>query len=444
MWMLEWNGRFHDQYELFQYMITNFGKDKQEELMAIYRDNYIRERDFKIIKSFGMNVVRIPFHYSVLEEYEFNTGFKSNAFRWFDRAIEWGRKYGIYVILDMHGAPSGQTIDHTDGRSVENDLWTKKEAQDSMVRIWEAIAKRYKDEPVVAGYDLVNEPWGDFSTRKHFPMLKKICQRLYYAIRATGDNHIIYFAGGVPGSGLLDTHGIIKKELKNPTNVGLTQHYYPGLFGSPETIQSHSRFISLDLPAIERQVNTQDIPFMVGEFNVSVTSSGGRFVLRRYFDEYLKRGWVATMWSYKILRPWPGWGGDSEWWIVKNKAENPHPDFDKPSYKKIKKYFERTGTMRYSIDKRLRKALTMRKPTPAPIVAYQSFIDAPLAVDALPAGWLAKDIDKSAPGGQKVISPTEMEIYGGGKDILVMLTNFAMSISQPPRAILLSLPPFTP
>jgi endoglucanase len=68
-------------------------------------------------------------------------------------------------MLDMH-APQGGF----QGPGYEGNFWTSSDKQDRMKALWVAIAERYKDEPVIAAYDIFNEPdpnnqqqWVDFA-----------------------------------------------------------------------------------------------------------------------------------------------------------------------------------------------------------------------------------------------------------------------------------------
>ena len=64
MWMLNYADRgFADQYDFIKTLETRFGEEETEGLMDIYRTNWIQGSDFDIIKSFGMNTVRLPFDY---------------------------------------------------------------------------------------------------------------------------------------------------------------------------------------------------------------------------------------------------------------------------------------------------------------------------------------------------------------------------------------------
>ncbi len=180
MWMLNYVGKgIEDQHEFIETLEHRFGKEEAEELMDVYRSNWIKEQDFDIIKSFGMNTIRLPFDYKLLMDSDSKPfQLKEDAWEWLDLAIEMAKKKGLYVILDMHGAPGRQSgMDHS-GRVGYNQLWSNKSFQEQTAWLWKEISKRYKNEPAVAAYDLLNEPWG--SNEKD---LKKNVLKIYREIR---------------------------------------------------------------------------------------------------------------------------------------------------------------------------------------------------------------------------------------------------------------------
>ena len=65
----------------------------------------------------------------------------------------------MYLILDLHAAPGGQgyNADISDYDDSKPSLWESKENRDKTVAFWKKIAERYKDEPWIGGYDLINE-----------------------------------------------------------------------------------------------------------------------------------------------------------------------------------------------------------------------------------------------------------------------------------------------
>src|ERR1700722_1942956 len=100
-----------DHWQLEELLQQRFGAQEKEQLLTLFRENWIQPRDFNIIKSWGFNVVRLPIYYDLLEDDATPGQFRPDAFKWLDRAVNMATTAGIYVILDLHGAPGGQSND---------------------------------------------------------------------------------------------------------------------------------------------------------------------------------------------------------------------------------------------------------------------------------------------------------------------------------------------
>jgi aryl-phospho-beta-D-glucosidase BglC (GH1 family) len=162
-----------------------------------YLDNYITEKDIHFLKSIGVNSIRLPFHYKLFtgEDY-LGSNDSTRGFRYTDRVIQWCKKEGMYVMLDMHCAPGGQTGDNIDDSYGYPFLFTEESSQQLTIRIWKAIAKRYKNETTVLGYDLLNEPIAHyFDVASINPYLEPLYKKITAAVRAEDKNHIILLGG---------------------------------------------------------------------------------------------------------------------------------------------------------------------------------------------------------------------------------------------------------
>lgn len=199
----------HDwaHYDTLEVLTERFGSEKTAEIEKVFMDNYITENDIAQIEKLGFNCVRVPFWYRnfmnedgtwLTDDYDENPGFKR-----IDWLIEKCQKYGIYIILDMHGAPGGQSKNHSTGKAGRNELYEEK--METCIELWTAIAERYKDNEVIAVYDLLNEPQnnggydGEYSwpaeTEEAVAQTNKAYDILYKAIREVDENHIISFEG---------------------------------------------------------------------------------------------------------------------------------------------------------------------------------------------------------------------------------------------------------
>jgi hypothetical protein len=84
---------------------------------------------------------------------------KEEGFLLLDQCIDWCEKHKLYVFIDLHGAPGGQTGANIDD-SIDDvpRLFTDKDSWDKAIALWVRIADRYQDRWIVGGYDLLNEP----------------------------------------------------------------------------------------------------------------------------------------------------------------------------------------------------------------------------------------------------------------------------------------------
>ena len=85
---------------------------------------------------------------------------KEDAWGYLDWAIAEAKEREMYVVLDLHGAAGRQGWEHHSGCAGKNELWNSETYRDRTIWLWERIAEKYKGEEAIAGYGLLNEPWG--------------------------------------------------------------------------------------------------------------------------------------------------------------------------------------------------------------------------------------------------------------------------------------------
>ena len=75
-------------------------------------------------------------------------------------------------------------------------LWTNVSNQDALVALWTSIANRYKNEPTILGYDLVNEPCpvrlDSETTDQAMNKWKDLVTRIATGINSVDNNHILF------------------------------------------------------------------------------------------------------------------------------------------------------------------------------------------------------------------------------------------------------------
>jgi hypothetical protein len=134
------------------------GQDAVDRFHERMYENFISEADIRAIAGFGFHSVRLPINYSVLEDNGRPYVYKDSGWELIGRALDWCETHGVYVILDLHAAPGGQSgLPPSNPNSGEPKVWHSEENAKRTVALWQAIAGRYKDRTIVAGYDLLNE-----------------------------------------------------------------------------------------------------------------------------------------------------------------------------------------------------------------------------------------------------------------------------------------------
>jgi hypothetical protein len=117
------------------------------------------EPDAKLLQAMGVNSVRIGFNYHHFEDDLTPFELKAEGLALLDRVVNLCAEHGIYSILDFHSLPGGQNAGwHADNPTHLPLLWKYAHFQDRVVWLWEHLADHYRDNPWVAGYNLLNEP----------------------------------------------------------------------------------------------------------------------------------------------------------------------------------------------------------------------------------------------------------------------------------------------
>lgn len=204
-------------------IVDLIGEAKAEAFYQAWRDNHVTKADIDALAAWGFNHVRLPMHYALYtapvseEPVTGQQTWREEGFRRTDELLSWLKANGMTVVLDLHAAPGGQgnDVNIADRDPAAPSLWDDAANRDKMVALWRRLAERYKDEPAVAAYDILNEPnWGfhDAADRNgcresgNAP-LRELLQRTTRAIREVDTRHIVIIEGNCWGNnyrGVLD------------------------------------------------------------------------------------------------------------------------------------------------------------------------------------------------------------------------------------------------
>ncbi len=264
-----------------------------------FRNTFIQEKDFANIAKMGFNCVRVPFHYRLIETA--NGKYDQHGLSYLDRVIGWGRKYGVYIILDLHAAHGAQNHDwHSDSYG-KAELWTNEQYQKKTYALWEFLADHFKDETIVAGYDILNEAVIDDVAK-----LNKFYKGLIKTIRSVDKNHILFVEGNRWGQDLEPL-----EEFEDDNHV-LSIHYYMPLEFTFNLIPflkyplktMNKGVIRKLLKRYERISKKRSVPVYLGEFGVN--DREGVYAEHKWVKDVLEScrefGFHWTYWTYKAIK----------------------------------------------------------------------------------------------------------------------------------------------
>ncbi|KAH7368175.1 glucan 1,3-beta-glucosidase [Plectosphaerella cucumerina] len=153
--------------------------------------HFFTDADAALFASLGFNCLRIPFNYRHFMDDDNPSVLKKSGFEQLDRIVDICAKYNIYVVLDLHAVPGGQNQDwHSDSGISKALFWEFRDFQDRAIQLWEALASHYAGNPVIAGYNPLNEP----ADPKHTRLLAWY-ERAEKAIRAKDADHMLFLDG---------------------------------------------------------------------------------------------------------------------------------------------------------------------------------------------------------------------------------------------------------
>lgn len=145
------------------------------------------EDDFRWIRDWGFNFVRLPMSYHTWIVDGDRTKFREKTLCDIDKAVDYGQKYGIHILMNFHRAP-GYTV----ARPQEPRLvWDDDETLDVCALHWQTFARRYRGvSNRYLSFNLFNEP-----ANVEIDKFMKVHRRLCEVIRAESPDRLILCDG---------------------------------------------------------------------------------------------------------------------------------------------------------------------------------------------------------------------------------------------------------
>ncbi|OGI11437.1 MAG: hypothetical protein A2Y40_09615 [Candidatus Margulisbacteria bacterium GWF2_35_9] len=185
---------------------------------------FLTRDDYRTMSLFGVNSVRFYLQYHWLDEDK-----RDSFFEYFDKQVQYARENGIYIILNLHFLGMAEDVAN---KQADGFYRGNQYSEYKLIDFWDVISKRYRYEPVIGGYDLINEP----NCRVGFSetQLYNTYQSIINVIRNNNDSHMIFVSEPVakydnPSENYHDVVGAFKK--LDDANIVYEYHWYqPGEF----------------------------------------------------------------------------------------------------------------------------------------------------------------------------------------------------------------------
>lgn len=263
---------------------------KKDELLDHYYRSFFSEEDFRIIKEdLRFNTIRLPFYWRNILNDDLTRKPEEDAFSYLDWFLENCKKYGLYLVLDLHGAPGSQNGYEHSGLILDKaSLWTNQDYQKATIDLWDYVSEHYTSTrpdlgTSIASYDLLNEP----QEKKDTPE-STVCfdfqDEIYKAIRANNDRHLITIES------MWDFSVSPNPEKYDWENIMYEYHHY----------NWNRKLVSMDsFKAYHdaKHIGTDyDVPIYIGEFTYFENRDDWKAALVDWYDQ---RNYSWTIWSYK-------------------------------------------------------------------------------------------------------------------------------------------------
>lgn len=261
----------------------------------------VQEEDILLLKQMGTNTVRIPFGYRYFIDDQHPDVFQEYGFAMLERVLGYCRKHGMYAILDLHTAPGAQNNDwHADSLTGQSMFWRYRCFQDQVCALWREIARRYADDPCIAGYDVLNEPGYGLAPET----INGFYQRVTQAVREVDRDHILFLEGADFGRDFTPL-----REPDDPQST-FAVHYYPFVLEEDvlDPAMPEERRDEIFKRIFDRQLEVRDRfhrPIWCGETGYNLLDGQEAFFAKLLMKNIAlceQNGLSWSIWSYKDAR----------------------------------------------------------------------------------------------------------------------------------------------
>jgi aryl-phospho-beta-D-glucosidase BglC (GH1 family) len=275
----------------------------------------LADDDFAALAAQGVNLVRIMLPVIRCPDCR-DYSIPAADLAYLDRVLDASRAHRFRVVIALAPLPTGPRA----------EFWSDAGLRRSLAARWQEVAGRYRNEPRIAGLDLVNEPVvPGADDRRAAVIWAELAEDLIRAIRIADTNHAIVVQPAPWGLAkgfrhqrpVSDPNVVYSFHLYDPheiTHQGLPRYAaaipYPSDEGSPIGRWDRARLARAIDPVIEFGRRT-GAPVLVGEFSCIRWAPQGSAVryVRDAIELFEAQGWS---WLYHAYRTYDGWDAEMD------------------------------------------------------------------------------------------------------------------------------------
>lgn len=237
----------------------------------IHFQSFIHETDLRQIASWGMDHVRLPVDYPVIEDESATGKLSESGKRYLLEGLSWAHDNGLKVILDLHKAP-GYAFDALS----ESSMFGSRALQERFLRLWQELAELCK--PVRDGliFELLNEivlpesaPWNSLAAEA------------VQTIRQVDEQRVLVIGGNYYNA----ADQLDKLELMEDPNILYTFHFY-----EPLPVTHQKCYWHAGLKEYDRALSYPGEATGLGDFLAAHPEHSGS--LKPFVGQYFDKNWV--------------------------------------------------------------------------------------------------------------------------------------------------------
>lgn len=294
------------EWKIREQFMKILGQEAYDAFFQTLDQAFIADEDIAFLSRTGFNVVRLPFNYRHFESDLVPGEWIESGFEQLDRVVKLCRKHRIWVILDLHAGVGAQARDQNAGSAYgETYFWKYRNFMDRTVALWTEIARRYKGDAIIAGYNLLGEP-----VTSNVPLLNEFYSRTIQAIRSVDPEHLIFLDPNLWARDIASLHEqlFVDKQIVVPIHPYFQGSALSRLANYPSAGDGKIHDRKSVEAIIDQAYDTSHLscPVMASEFG-AFRNDPQKFevqlaIVQDQLYIFEEKGWSWSMWCYKDLK----------------------------------------------------------------------------------------------------------------------------------------------